>query len=250
MTSISLCLSGGGARGMAHVGALKCLSEKDYRIEAISGTSAGAIIGAFIADGFHAAEIEELILTHIKKLPINSHHLKQGLLNVTFLKDLIKNNLRSKNIEDLPIPYFANATNYLTGAGAVFTKGSILDAAVASASIPIVFPPVMIDGIPYVDGGLSCNFNVSPLKKYPFPVAGVFVNPLVPYNPAASIVAQCDRVIHLTLREMALSSIEMCDIFIEPMALKDFTVLEVKALKAILDIGYNSAKIRLEGQHI
>jgi NTE family protein len=241
MQSISLCLSGGGARGMAHVGVLSYLYEKGYRIQAVSGTSAGAIIGAFIADGFHPAEIEELILTHIKKLPINRHHLKQGLLDIHFLQELIRNNLRSKRIEDLTIPFFANATNYETGEGVTFTSGLILDVVIASASIPIIFPPVMIEGTPYVDGGLSCNFNVKPLKKFAFPVTGVFVNPLVPYNPAASVSAQVDRVMHLTLREMALECIALCDSYIEPLELKDYTVLEVKSLPIIRNIGYHSA---------
>lgn len=232
---------------MAHLGVLQYLYEKGYKIEAISGTSAGAIIGAFIADGFHPAEIGELILTHIKRLPVNRHHLKQqGLVNVNFLKDLVRNNLRTKRIEELPTPFFANATNYATGRGATFTTGPILDVVIASASIPIVFPPMMIEGIPYVDGGLSCNFNVEPLKKYAFPIIGVFVNPLVPYDPAASVIAQSDRAIHLTLREMILETIPLCDVFLEPPDLKDFTVLNVKSLPVIRDIGYQFAKQMLE----
>ncbi|HEV3413345.1 MAG TPA: patatin-like phospholipase family protein [Puia sp.] len=242
MPSVSLCLSGGGARGMTHLGVLQHLHENGYQIQAVSGTSAGAIIGVFIADGFHPAEIGELILTNIKRLPVNRHHLKQGLLNINFLRDLVRNNLRTKRIEDLPIPFFANATNYATGRGATFTTGEILDVVIASASIPIVFPPVMIEGVPYVDGGLSCNFNVSPLKKYAFPIVGVFVNPLVPYDPTASIIAQSDRAIHLTLREMILDNIPLCDVYLEPPELKKFTVLNVKSLAVIRDIGYQFAK--------
>jgi NTE family protein len=242
MSSISLCLSGGGARGMAHLGVLQYLYENGYQIQAVSGTSAGAIIGAFIADGWHPSEISDLILTHIKRLPVNRHHLKQGLINVNFLRDIVRNNLRARRIEELSIPFFANATNYATGRGATFTTGLILEAVIASASIPIVFPPVMIDGVPYVDGGLSCNFNVSPLKKYAFPIIGVFVNPLVPYDPAASIVAQSDRAIHLTLREMILDNIQQCEFYLEPPELKRFTVLNVKSLSLIRDIGYQYAK--------
>ena len=242
MAAISLCLSGGGARGMAHLGVLQYLFEKGYTIQAVSGTSAGAVIGAFVADGFHPAEVGDLILTHIKRLPVNRHHLKQGLLNINFLRELVRNNLRTKNIENLPIPYFANATDYATGRGATFTSGLIVDVAIASASIPIVFPPTIIDGIPYVDGGLSCNFNVAPLKKFGFPVVGVFVNPLVPFDPAASVIAQSDRAIHLTLREMILDCIPLCDVYLEPPALKRYTVLNVKSLSVIRDIGYQYAK--------
>jgi NTE family protein len=242
MQSISLCLSGGGARGMAHVGALTYLYEKGYQIQAVSGTSAGAIIGAFLADGFHPVEIGDLILKNITRLPVNRHHLKQGLLDVDFLKVLIKNNLRTQRLEDLPTPFFANATNYETGECMTFTSGSILDIVIASASIPIVFPPVTIEGVPYVDGGLSCNLNVRPLKKFDFPVMGVFVNPLVPYSPLAPITAQCDRVIHLTLREMTLECIRLCDIYLEPQGLKGFSVLEVKSLAEIRDIGYQGAR--------
>lgn len=230
---------------MAHLGVLQYLYEQGYQLQAISGTSAGAIIGAFIADGFHPAEIGDLILTHIKRLPVNRHHLKQGLLNVNFLKELVKNNLRTSRIEDLPLPFFVNATNYQTGQGVTFTTGLVLDAVIASASIPIVFAPVIIDGVPYVDGGLSCNFNVRPLKKYAFPILGVFVNPLVPYDPAASLIAQSDRAIHLTLREMILDDIPQCDVYLEPPALKNFTVLNVRSLPVIRDIGYQFAREKL-----
>ncbi len=246
MAAISICLSGGGARGMAHLGVLQYLLEEGYTVQAVSGTSAGAVIGAFIADGFHPAEVGELILTHIKRLPVNRHHLKQGLLNIDFLRDLVRNNLRTRKIEDLPIPYFANATNYSTGRGTTFTTGSIVEVAIASASIPIVFPPTTIDGIPYVDGGLSCNLNVAPLKKFTFPVVGVFVNPLVPFDPSASLIAQSDRAIHLTLREMILDCIPQCDVYLEPPALNRFTVLNVKSLAVIRDIGYQFAKEMLE----
>jgi len=231
---------------MAHLGVLQYLFEKGYTVQAVSGTSAGAVIGAFIADGFHPAEVGELILTHIKRLPVNRHHLKQGLLNINFLRDLVRNNLRTGKIEDLPIPYFANATNYSTGRGATFTTGSIVDVVIASASIPVVFPPTIIDGIPYVDGGLSCNFNVAPLKKFSFPVVGVFVNPLVPFDPKASLIAQSDRVVHLTLREMILDDIPLCDVYLEPPALNRFTVLNVRSLRIIRDIGYQFAKEMLD----
>jgi NTE family protein len=246
MPSISICLSGGGARGMAHVGVLKYLYEKGYEIKALSGTSAGSIVGAFIADGYHPAEIESLILTRIKKIPLNRHPLRQGLVNVDFLTKLVRDNLRSKNIEDLSIPFFANATHYESGVGRTFTQGPIVDTIIASSSIPIVFPPVLIDDTPYVDGGLSNNFNVPPLKNFAFPIVGVFVNPLVKYDPQAPFRAQCDRVIHLGLRESVLTSIPLCDTYIEPMALKGFTVFEVKGLKAISDIGYESAKATFE----
>lgn len=230
---------------MAHVGVWKYLQEKDYRIKAVSGTSAGAIIGAFIADGWKPADVEALILEHIHKLPVNHHHLKQGLLNVQFLKDLLQSNLRSKNIEDLRVPFYANATNYETGVGVTFSSGCILDAVIASASIPIVFPPVIIKGLPYVDGGLSCNLNVRPLKQYTEPVVGVFVNPLSSYDPLRPLKAQSDRVVHLVLREMMLGNIALCDVYIEPAALKEYTVFDVKDLAAIAEIGYEAARQKL-----
>lgn len=246
MDQITLCLSGGGARGMAHIGVVKYLTESGIQIKAISGTSAGALVGAFVCDGYHPDEITDIIKTQLKSPAYNYWHLKEGLINVDFYKTVLERNLRARLIENLSIPFFANATNYINGETQTFDAGPVIPAIMASSAIPIVFPTVMIENTPYVDGGLACNLNTTPLKKFNQKIVGVHVNPLLPYDPAAGLYHQIERLYKLSIRTGAINNMKDCSVLIEPKQLEQFEVLEVKSFDKIIEIGYSSAKEMLE----
>ena len=236
-----LCLSGGGARGLAHIGVAKYLVENNISLSAISGTSAGAMIGAFLCDNFHPEEIEEIIIKQLKKPKINFVNFKAGLLNINFLNDLLKNNLRTTLIENLPIPLFVNATNYQTGETVTFNSGNLIKTVLASSSIPIVFEPIYIDGIPYVDGGLSCNLNVSPFIKNSHKIIGVNVNPIINYDKKLSIVNQIDRLIQLSIKDNSFLNIKQCGYYIEPKELVKYGIFDTNKTKEIIKIGYDTS---------
>jgi NTE family protein len=211
---LSLCLSGGGARGLAHIGVVKYLVENNISYLSISGTSAGAMIGAFLCDDFHPSEIEEIILKQLKKPKINLVNFKEGLLNISFLKEVLKNNLRTTLIENLPKQLYVNATNFQTGESVTFNSGNLIEIVLASSSIPIVFEPIYINGTPYVDGGLSCNINVTPFINNSNKILGVNVNPIIDYNKKLNLVSQIDRLIQLSIKENSLLNIKQCDFYI------------------------------------
>lgn len=241
MKEITVCLSGGGVRGLAHVGVLQYLVENNFSISAISGTSAGSLIGAFFCDGFHPNEIINIIKTQLKRPTISFRHWKRGIIDVGFFKNILVANLKTQQIENLKIPFFANATNYITGEIQLFDSGDIIPAVMASSAIPIVFPPVIINNTPYVDGGLACNLNTQPLKEFEKPIVGVHVNPLMPYNATANLYTQMERLVKLSIRIGAVNNIKDCHIFIEPKELEKYAVLDVKSFEKIIEIGYNSA---------
>lgn len=249
ITPMKFVLSGGGARGFAHVGVLQALQEHGIRPDAISATSAGAIVGAFMADGYTPEEIRELLLKNIG-LSILFHwdDLRSGVISLKKFGLFMRDNLRHKRIEDLPMPLFITATNFLDGRQQVFSQGDIADRVLAACSIPGIFAPQFIDGIPYVDGGLSNNLPAEPFEGLKHEVVAVHVNPIAPYEPSKSMVQTLDRTFHLSFTHTIRRSAAGCAMFIEPPTLHQFGLFEVQKLAAIHEIGYQYTKSLLAAQ--
>lgn len=240
---VKLVLSGGGARGFAHIGVLIGLAELGIKPVAISGTSAGSLVGAFVADGFHPNEIKEIFEKHKFKKSLRFSNLKAGLFTSDSIHEIISKNLRTKNIEDLKIPFYVTATNLLNGDRIVFNSGAIIERVVASCSIPILLPPVYIDKVPYVDGGVTSNLPVEPfLPKDKTKIIGVNVNPISPYSSETGIIDTVDRTIQLCLKENVMRNASNCDVFIEPTGIEKYKLMDNEKVSEIIEIGYNHIK--------
>ncbi len=158
MVKIGLVLSGGGARGFAHIGVLKVLTDNGIKISAISGCSIGALFGACYCTDQNPYEIEKQALT-IKgindvfdfSLPIPSTGLAKG----EKIEKYIKKYLKKENFEDLIIHLHVNAVDINSEKEMVFTKGKLLPALRASMSFPGVFSVKRINGKMYIDGGFA-----------------------------------------------------------------------------------------------
>lgn len=230
-------LSGGGARGYAHIGVLKAFSEYDIFPEAIAATSAGSIAAAFICDGYSTDEVRE-IFQHTKMgLSVQWTNLKAGFLSLKILEKVLTQTLRHTTFESLPIPLYITATNFSTGEQTIFDKGPLIPAILAASTIPMLFPPVEIKGVPYVDGGISGNLPVEPLTGKYRSIIGVHVNPLTPYNPASGILANMERTMHMAIHEPVLKSKLLCSRFIEPQELGQFGMFDFKRFDAIYNVG-------------
>jgi len=164
MRNVALVLSSGGARGLAHIGAIEELEAQGYRIRSIAGCSMGALVGGMYAAG-RLAEFKEWMQTVDRRkilslidLSLSISHLVKGERVIDALKEIVPD----VNIEDLPIQYQAVATDWENGREVVFRSGSLYDAIRASISIPLFFSPVRHDGMILVDGGV---LNPLPLKQ-------------------------------------------------------------------------------------
>jgi NTE family protein len=231
-------LSGGGVRGLAHLGVIKALHEVGIQPSEISATSAGAIIGAFLADGFTTDEIKELFLNKLNLNVFSMNTFRFGLISIKRMREFIEKNLRHTLFEELSMPLYVSATNFIDGRQHVFHEGSMLDVIMASCSIPVLFSPVMINGIPYVDGGLSNNLPVEPFAQQKNEIVSIYVNPLKVYNANDSLLELIDRSVHLGFREMVNRSADGCYLFIEPANLTEFGLFEFHKLTTIIDAGY------------
>ncbi|MFV8269203.1 patatin-like phospholipase family protein [Flavobacterium sp. GT2N3] len=194
---IGLVLSGGGAKGFAHIGVLKVLEEAGVKIDYIGGTSMGAVIGGLYASGYNASQIDsifqatnfnELLNDFIPRssknfyekrndelyalvLPFNKFKigipeaLSKGMYNYNLLSRITRNVRHIRDFNKLPIPFLCIATDIETGEEVVLNKGNLAKAMIASSAFPSLFSPVEIDGKLLVDGGVVNNYPVEEVRK-------------------------------------------------------------------------------------
>ena len=161
---VALVLSSGGARGLAHIGAIEELEAQGYRITSIAGCSMGALIGGVYAAG-KLEEFREWMKTVDRKkmleltdFSLSLNHIAKGARILEAIMEFVPD----MPIEDLPIPYCAVATDLKGGHEVVFSKGSLFDAIRASISLPSFYEPVYRDGMILIDGGVT---NPIPLNR-------------------------------------------------------------------------------------
>ena len=156
---LGLALSGGGARGFAHLGVYKAMQELGIKPDIISGTSAGAIAGLVFASG-HSAE-DGLAFFKNKKLLDFARPLvsKTGIMNMAGMEKKLSEFIHIDTFEKLQIPLVVTATNMNLGIPTHFSTGKVIPCVLASCSIPIVFVPVTINHQQYSDGGVSVSYT-------------------------------------------------------------------------------------------
>lgn len=224
---VALVLSSGGARGLAHIGAIDELEGQGYHITSVAGCSMGALVGGMYAAG-KLAEFKQWMMGIDKKkilslldLSLSINHLVKGVKIIDALKEVVPD----VNIEDLDIPFCAVATDWESGREVVFRKGSLYEAIRASISLPLFFDPVKRDGMVMVDGGIM---NPLPLNR----VARTGDDLLV----AVNVSAQFDTD-HLRLREAVEQQ--------KPKAVSKAVSVLRKLLPGNLDLNYVTLLTRM-----
>lgn len=161
---VALALSSGGARGLAHIGAIEELEAQGYRITSIAGCSMGALIGGVYAAG-KLSEFREWMKTVDRKkmleltdFSLSLNHIVKGNRIIEAIMEFVPD----MDIEDLPIPYCAVATDWKAGREVVLNKGSLFEAIRASISLPSFYEPVQRDGMILIDGGV---INPIPMNR-------------------------------------------------------------------------------------
>jgi len=242
--NIGLVLSGGGARAAAHIGAIKALEEYGIFPTHISGTSAGAIVGALYAGGIGWAEM----LTFFKTIPlfkVNKYaRNKPGIINTETFYDSFKEFFPEDNFDALQKPLYVTASNIIDGTLKIFNKGQLIKPVLASASFPGVFTPTEIDGAHYVDGGTLNNFPVEPLKSECDKIIGVFVNPLkrISINDLKHSYTVIERAFRIKSAYESTSKFSDCDLVVYPEDLVNYGIFDMKNVEAIFNLGYTTTK--------
>ena len=243
---LGVALSGGAARGYAHVGVLRAFEEAGIEIDYISGSSMGAVIGLFYAAGKTPDEMMEIAKTIKKRrlvsiMPINFR--KKGL---DYMEQMITKHIEQKTFDQLEKPLFLCVTNIQSGQFEIFSQGEIMPVVRASAAIPIVYKQQIINGVAYVDGGVVNNLPVEPLRERCNIVIGVSINPIEYKSGKTKIRKQINRIAELMINENEARRIEMCDYHLEIAGLGSVGFEDYDQPQKIHDLGYRAAKEFLE----
>jgi NTE family protein len=276
---LGYALSGGGARGYAHIGILKVLEENGIHPDYISGTSIGAIIGGLAAMGYSASEIEQLAVEfdwdELLADAFDRHDIyigqkrwtPYGNLKLEMDRDWVPRlpssvfvgngiNLElfrlyasasaNRDFSTLPVPFSCVATDLVNGEPVVFRSGSLMQAIRASVSIPSLVKPFEFDGRTYIDGGISQNLPIQQVKDLGADVVlGLKVNStLRPAGQLIDIIDVLDQSINIGITRNLNEYLQESDFLLEP-SLDEFSASDLRNVAEIIAAGEAYARSRL-----
>jgi len=270
--AVGLVLGGGAARGLAALGAFRALSEANVPIDWVGGTSIGSIMAAEIALGWSPEQaIERSREAFVKGRPFSDFTIPViSLLRGERMKRLLRTYL-DYEIEDTVIPYYCVSTNLGRGIKNIHTRGSLVDAICASAALPGVIPPAVVDNELTVDGALLDNLPVDvmqqnpvgriiavdvssrvykkvPFDRVPSPWA-ILRGRLLPFTRRHSVPGLTTLILKATeigTLEHSRQHGEMADLLIDP-PVRQFGMMDVRSFDQIVQAGYDRARNLLEG---
>ena len=270
---IGLSLSGGGAKGFTHVGVLKVLDSLGVKIDYISGTSMGAIVGGLYASGYTGKDIEKIVMDtdfyslitdpktrqetsffnksvdkYLFSVPLKNgkisfpSSISTGQRNVYLLKELLRNVSNIDDFSKLPIPFMCIGTNIESGQMKIFENGDLVSSIMASSAFPSLLEPVKIGDSIYVDGAMTVNFPSKPLKDKGIDIViGVDLNqPLAKRDNLNNMISILNQIIDFGIQKETIHQYNFTDINIKP-DLTGMTATSYDNKRKILDSGYVEA---------
>jgi NTE family protein len=245
---IGLALSGGAARGIAHVGVLQYLEEHKVKPCCIAGTSAGSIVGALYCSGKSVDELVEIAAKMTWKDLVKISFPHKGLIRSSLLYKILKEYIGEITFEELKIPLVVNAVDLIKGEEVVFEEGPVAEAVTASCSIPGIFSPFRLKNRLLVDGGLLDNVpSVHLINRdvdFVIAVNVIAQRPLrkEPDNIFEVLIQSYD----ILLRQRDIPAEKHADILIEP-ELGEYSFWDTGKSKQLIRQGYKAAAAALDG---
>lgn len=269
---VGLVLSGGGAKGVAHIGILKALEDAGVKIDYITGTSMGSLIGGLYAIGYSADQLSELARTSnflelfsenadrryisnyekgfdertILSIPISERGLSlpSGIITgqniYSYISRLAWVAHGTEDFSEFPIPFATVATDLETGEAKVFNSGYLPDAIRASISIPSAIAPHDVDGKYYVDGGLARNLPVQEAIEMGanYTIAVDITTPLEPIDSLRTLTEIMNQSIQYRINERVNVQREMADLVISMPDVDRYSIIDFDNVEQFLEIGY------------
>jgi NTE family protein len=271
---VGLVLSGGGAKGFAHIGVLHEIEKAGIKIDYIGGTSMGAVIGGLYATGYSATQIDsifaatnfqELLQDYIPRtsksfyekrndelyaiaLPFNKFKLgvplalSKGIYNYNMLTNLTQNVRKIRDFSKLPIPFLCIASNIETGEQVLLNKGCLPEAILASSAFPSLFSPVIINGKMLIDGGVTNNYPIAEVKKMGADIIiGVDVqDDLKDRNYLTEATRILVQISNFAMANRMKDKVGLTDIYIKP-EVSEYSVISFAEGKEIIQKGHDAA---------
>jgi NTE family protein len=276
---VGLVLSGGGAKGFAHIGVLKVLEATGIQLDYIAGTSMGAVVGALYASGYSATAIDSIVksidfpsllqdkLSRAQSSFFEKQYGEKSVLTFPIRKgkislpkaiargQLIYNGLNTlfesvnaiTDFQQLPIPFFCVATNLETGKPKIFEQGSLAAAVRASASLPTLLNPMVYNEVAYIDGGISDNFPVLEMRKKGVDILiGVDVQgELESKENVHSALDILNQIVNFQMYAKVDEKLRALNIHIAP-DFDGFSVTSFDRVDEIIDLGEDAAILKEE----
>lgn len=245
--TLGLVLSGGGSRGVAHIGVIRALLEAGIEPDRVAGASAGAIVGALYAAGHSPAAMLDFF-RGLDPLPFTGISLgKPGLLDPMNFAPYFRRYFRGDSFARLRCKLLVVATDLLRGEPAVFTRGRLIRPLLASSAVPMVYSPVQIGGRWYGDGGIVDNLPVRLLEGQCEVIIGVYASPIrrLRRRELSNSFDILDRALEVGILVHSRESLQRCDLVIQPRALTRYGMFDTAHLPAIEAVGYRAAREQL-----
>lgn len=247
-----IALSGGGARGFVHVGVLMAFERFGKRPDIMSGVSAGSIAAVLYAAGLSPLEIIECFASNPKFGDFTDWALpKSSFLRLNKFEKLLDSWLPVKNMEDLTIPTVICATDFDNGKSVGWAKGEIVPRVLASCSIPIIFPPVRINNVHYVDGGVLRNLPAWAIRKHCSVLYGSNCSPLSRhFTYKNSMLDIAMRSYSLMAKSNVIHDLNLCDYVIQAQEASRYKTFDLSSIRRLVTFGYDAACKVLESIEI
>lgn len=240
--TFGIALSGGGARGIAHIGVLGALEKYGISPGVISGTSMGAVVGVFYAAGFEPPEILEIISSRKFHKVVNWHLPLSGLVDIDNVLNIMKERIDVDDFAALKKPFYCVVANLNSGDVEVKSEGKLFQWVMASISIPVIFEPRIIDGQTYVDGGLLDNLPARAIRNQCKMLIGVNVNHNGPEEKVEGLKTIAERCFRLGIAQNITEGVAMCDFLIEPPKTREYSTFAFNKAKEIYQVGFDYAE--------
>jgi len=249
---VGVVLSGGGALGYAHIGALQALEEYGIYPTIVSGASMGSIIGVFYANGYSPKQIREFVKfekfyrpTKIIAPLLQINQL--GFFSQKNILEILKKYIPHDSFDSLRMPLFVAVANLTKSQVEYVNYGDSLHSYVlASAAIPTIFDAVKINDNTYVDGGILNNFPAQPIRKQCKYLIGIDVKADYEFDKAKRIKDIFMRTLNVVIIQNSAEGREMCDVLISPEANQKYYEFDFAAFDKIYEYGYDATKKYLE----
>lgn len=241
---IGLSLSGGGARGFAHIGVIRALEEAGLSADIVAGASAGSVVGAMYAAGLTSKDMEAAVkesnFLKLVKFGVPS----SGLSNLSYLRERLAEVIGKDDFGILQRKFYVAMTNLNSGNIDIRSEGPLFDMVIASSSIPFVFQPVELDGQLFVDGGLLCNMPVSPMIHEADVLVGVNLVPktYLEKKDLSNAFSISFRTFDLAVISNTSAEAALCDVVVEPAGIAEINIFQFNRFEELLNIGYTAGQ--------
>lgn len=234
---VGLVLSGAGARMTAHLGVIKALEEQGVKISAVSGTSAGAIVGAFYCAGMPVDDIYNLATRSSYKNLVSFAGFGGPPFSMEKGIGYIRNLLPVRTFEELDIPLHVCVTDIKRGVPVMLQSGDLAQAVIASSAIAPLMRPIRIGTTLYADGGIMDNLPLEILSDKTDRLVGVNANPLVEFDQTG-FFSYFRRVLFLLFYANISCRKEAVDLYIEPCGIEKFSIFDTTKYRECYALGY------------